>query len=395
MPQRELFFFRDGLQVFVLRLFPDYAEAFRVFDAYRPPRCVGRTEAARQRDPAAWEFAHSERAGVPKQTAQKCFPLFRPPEAAQHDGRAAFFHADRGVPNVQRSRLEQRLHGISQVLRRAVVQVAGQLQQTFSLVLRIAQQGAQDVGLRKLLRSRAVSDLFDAHGGHSPEAIDKVLQQRGSRGRAQLPADLARIDRDALQQLHGGRRRHRELPVRRADGSAADMDRRGGNPVRLQQMHQIADRHHIGHRVQRAELVKVDVLHRAAVDLALGFGDQAKHRQGIRNRFLREPETAYERLHLCEGGMMVVMVMVFLLLAFNVPVDADCAVQALQAALPVRAEGQHGFPCKGPVQFLQRGLPVIRQTHQRRCQHIARGPHAAVQIKRFHFLCTSFMLPVR
>ena len=53
-------------------------------------------------------------------------------------------------------------------------------------------------------------------------------------------------------------------------------------------MEQPAHARHVGHRVQGAHLVEVDLVHAVAVDGALRLGDEAVHRLGVGAHRLRE-----------------------------------------------------------------------------------------------------------
>ena len=58
-----------------------------------------------------------------------------------------------------------------------------------------------------------------------------------------------------------------------ADRSAADVNRRGSNLIGCQLMHQVTDRDHIGHGIQGADFMEMNVLHRVPVDTSFRRGD--------------------------------------------------------------------------------------------------------------------------
>ena len=89
------------------------------------------------------------------------------------------------------------------------------------------------------------------------------------------------------------------------DRSGAHVDGGGGDFVRPKQMDGVAHPCDVGHRVQRAHLVEVHLLHRAAVGLGLGGGDGVVNAAGVAAHLLREGEGIDERGDVPWGGVTV------------------------------------------------------------------------------------------
>ena len=90
---------------------------------------------------------------------------------------------------------------------------------------------AQQVGKGQLPGARPVADLIDAHGRAGAKAGSQRREDGGARGGHQLGFHVAAIDGNALQQLRGGRRRHRDDAVGAGDGAASDADVGGIGPL--------------------------------------------------------------------------------------------------------------------------------------------------------------------
>ena len=100
-----------------------------------------------------------------------------------------------------------------------------------------------------------------------------VRDQEGGPGRgAELEVHRPAVRRDAAEQLRDGRGGHREPAVLRADVSAADRDRGDHEGLEREVLQARAGTDHVGDRIQRADLVEVDVLDRRAVHGGLGLG---------------------------------------------------------------------------------------------------------------------------
>ena len=85
------------------------------------------------------------------------------------------------------------------------------------------------------------------------------------------------------------------------------MDGGAEHLLRPQLVHQQADAHHVGHRVQRPHLMEVDLLHRATVGMALRLGDQAVDRLRVSPDLLRQVQVAQQVADLPHAGVMVMM----------------------------------------------------------------------------------------
>ena len=195
-------------------------------------------------------------------------------------------------------------------------------------------------------------------------------------------------------------------------------------------MHQQADPRHVGHRVQAAHLVEVDLLHRRAVGVALSLRNQAVDRLRIGPYRLGQLQMAQQMADLPHSGVvvmsMVVVVMVvlvfmamFVLVAVlvtmlmavavvmavimvvvvmvDVPlrgyVTADLLLPVYRhrhmgagdAAFDDRYGGHRHAGQAQAVHLLQKGRLVVHKLQQGRHEHIAGGPHTAVQIECSHF----------
>ena len=106
------------------------------------------------------------------------------------------------------------IHGIGNVLRAHVIEVAGKLRDLVAVVFRLAQHGADAVGARKILLAHAVADGGNAHGGHCAETGREMGQQRSASGGAELPAHLPAIDGHAARARAQAECRGRSAPRR-------------------------------------------------------------------------------------------------------------------------------------------------------------------------------------
>ena len=195
--------------------------------------------------------------------------------------------------------------------------------------------------------------------------------------------------------------------MRAAHLPAPNVDRRDDDLIRRQPIHQQAHRRHVGDGVHRADLVEVDLLHRHAVRAALRLGNQAVDREDIVLHLLRQVQVpAHDMLNIVQAAVLVMVVLavvvvmlvrmlmvVFMLvmmaehlLGLLFAVDSHRHVRAADAAFDrVLADVLHaGDPQR--VQFLYKALRIGQQLQQSRRQHVARRAHAAVEIKRSHFV---------
>ena len=87
------------------------------------------------------------------------------------------------------------------------------------------------------------------------------------------------------------------------------MDGGGNNAIRRDKMHQPADSHHIRHGVHSADLVKMNLLHAASVDMALGLRNQLKNGQCILPDRLGQGKMSENMLYLMQAGVRMGMFM--------------------------------------------------------------------------------------
>ena len=168
--------------------------------------------------------------------------------------------------------------------------------------------------------------------------------------------------------------------------------------------------------------MEVDLLHRRAVGVAFSLRDQAVDRLRIGPHRLGKLQMAQQMADLPHSGvvvmsMVVVMLVVLVFMAMFVLVTMLMAVAVVMAVvvmvdvslrgyvaadllLPVyrhrhMGTGDAAFDGRGggyrhtgqaqAVHLLQKGRLVVRKLQQGRHEHIAGGPHAAVQIECSHF----------
>ena len=90
-----------------------------------------------------------------------------------------------------------------------------------------ADHDADDVGVfGEIAIAGAVSDGFDAHGGHGAEANCESGNDSSAGGRGEFHRRAARIDRLVAQQARRGGRGYGKDAVFCASGAAADVDGR-------------------------------------------------------------------------------------------------------------------------------------------------------------------------
>ena len=242
-----------------------------------------------------------------------------------------------------------------------------------------------------------------------------MLQQRRSRGGAQLAPDLPAVDGHALQEQGRGRGGDGEDAVGAADLAAAHMDGGGRHSVRGQQLHQETESGHIRHRVQGADLVEVDVLHTDAVDGALRGGDAVIDSDDMSPHGLAYVQIADDGADVRRGAVMMFMDMVrlfgallFMCMAVVVAVLMFAVVAVLVVMLPdvqgffllsVHGDAHVGavdaaFVCElglkadmgdpQGVELFQDRLSVVEKLQQGGGEHVARGAHGAVKMQQLH-----------
>ena len=254
-------------------LAPQYAPAGAFLDADLAVRRLHGILPPRERIAVADADADAERRGVTEDRAEHGLAVVLPAHAGEQDAGAVFLHADGRCVHIQRARGKQLLHGEADGLRRHVVEIAGKLEDATGAFLSLSEHGAHAVCRLKVLRAHAIAGFFHAHGRQRAESRDEAPQKRGPGRRTQLAANASAVDGNALEQKRGRRSGNGKNAVRAAHLAAADVDRGGQHPFRSQQLHQQAHARYVGQRVERADLMEVDLLDRDAVNAAFRVRD--------------------------------------------------------------------------------------------------------------------------
>lgn len=138
-------------------------------------------------------------------------------------------------------------------------------------------------------------------------------QKGGPGGGAQLALDRPAVGGDPGEKGGGGGRGDGHDAVGAADGTAAHVDGGDHDALGPEQVEGIAHARHIGHGVQRAHLVVVDVAHRAAVGLGLGPGDGVIDPAGVVLHLLGEGQMVDEMGNGAGGGVVVIVAVVMVM----------------------------------------------------------------------------------
>ena len=239
----------------------------------------------------------------------------------QHSG-AVLFHLDRRVEHVERARLQRGLDEMAKVLGVDVVEVRLDDGDGVALpverlglgrCLRLAKHGAEDIGPGvHVARAQAVADPLRCHAAHQLERLGELGQQRRAGGGDEFVRLVALVHDDAAraENFQRGGGRHRETAVRAIDPAGALGDWRGEHARFAEQLERDAAADDVDDRVHRADLVKMHLVRRHAVNLALGHGDSAENG----NRFFLHPVAertgADERLDVGEVAFVRVAVVV-------------------------------------------------------------------------------------
>ena len=112
---------------------------------------------------------------------------------------------------------------------------------------------------------------FDGQGRQRSEPFDDGGQDRGPRGRGQLPLDHRLGQRHAAEDLGRGRRRQGHPAVSRLDPAPARRDRAGLEAIDAQQVQADGRADDVDDRIDRTDFVEVDLRQVDAVDLRLGL----------------------------------------------------------------------------------------------------------------------------
>ena len=184
--------------------------------------------------------------------------------------------------------------------------------------------------------------------------------------------------------------------------TAAQMHRAGYNFFRRKDMQQQADGSHIRHRVQRAHLMEVNLIHRAAVGGAFRLGDGAVDLQRLLLHLRGQTGFLNGMLHPGHGGVMVMPVTMFVLVGMLMngrrrvhlrmnravivavllfPIYQHMHMQALHTAF-LRRMNLHLHPRQQLIHLLQKSLLLLRaqQIQQRSGEHIPRRTHGTFYI---------------
>ena len=124
--------------------------------------------------------------------------------------------------------------------------------------------------IRKLAAARAVARLFDLHRRECRESRDQRLHDGRPGRRDQFDLRPRGIDRRIRQQLHRGRSGNGQRSVRALHGASANVERRANPFVHTERLGADRRANDIHHRVDRADLVKVNLLDRSIVNLRFG-----------------------------------------------------------------------------------------------------------------------------
>ena len=140
----------------------------------------------------------------------------------------------------------------------------------------LAPEGADAVGCRELPFPDTVSDRFCPHQRHGAKHLPEVRQQRSAGGGTQLAPDLAAIARNALQKMDRSRCGYRHQAMGTPYLPAANMDRRDGDKIRLQQIQGIAHAGYVGNGIYKLPNCSLECLLRkhktAVISIFRGMG---------------------------------------------------------------------------------------------------------------------------
>ena len=255
-----------------------------------------------------------------------------------------------------------------------------------------------------------------------------MLQQRRSRRRTEFSVDAAAVNRYIPEDICGSRRRNRKYPVGTFHLTASHMNRRCDHPFRCQPVHQHTHRSDIRNGVHGSDFMKMYLLHRLSVDMALCLCDQTIDGKDVFLHLLTDPHLLHDLPDLRHPVsvmmpvavmvlvvmvvivmmvmmiMVVVMLMVMLMLVVVVmlmvmihgpmrmlvvimhlltllnSIDRHADVAATDPALLCRLTKEgHPGDTQG-IQFRKERLPVRQELRQSSRQHIAGRTHSAIQI---------------
>ena len=237
-------------------------------------------------------------------------------------------------------------------------------------------------------------------GGISPKRAANCVSRAAPVGVHSSPA----VNGNAAQQ--NGRRRggNGKNAVGAADVAAADVHGRDDDLLRREPLKQQAHGCDVRKRVHRADLMKVDLVDRPAVGLALCCGQTAIDGEDIVPHTLRDRQGRNARADVRHAGVGMRVFMGMLMVMLVNMTASMCVRQRDVLTLLLRAVHGHGelraadaalFGAHGRgdnagdaqrIELLQKCLRLRQQLEQRRREHIARSAHAAVKIQCFHGL---------
>ncbi|MPN07407.1 hypothetical protein SDC9_154677 [bioreactor metagenome] len=161
--------------------------------------------------------------------------------------------------------------------------------------------------------AHAVSDFCNRHRLHAAKPPDKMRKKGGPRRRAELLFDFSAVNRYPPKQQGRGWRGHRKDAMGASDKSRTDMHRRGADAFGRQHVKQKTTADNIGHRVERADLVEMNLIGRTAVHLPFGLPDEPVYGQGVGFDLLGQIEAFDQSAHLFIAEMPVAVRMDFLM----------------------------------------------------------------------------------
>ena len=126
----------------------------------------------------------------------------------------------------------------------------------------------------------AVADAFDLHRGNRAERRGVGRRDQRAGRRHQFFLHRAAVNRRIAEYPDRRRRRHGKHAVRRMDHAAADVQRRADDAVRAGPLHREHGTDDVDDRVERADLVQVDLLHRHLMDRRFRFAEPLEHGLG-------------------------------------------------------------------------------------------------------------------
>ena len=206
-------------------------------------------------------------------------------EDCQGEAGTVLFHVDGGKHDIEGARLKQALHRKSCHLRRHVVDVRLKHPNLFARgvhLFRGADQDAQYIGTpSEFARPGAIAAGGDTHGGRGTEFLAETDRERRAGRRGQFRPRAFGIGRNAFQQPRRGRCGNGHDTVGDPHRAAADVDRRARDPVNAERTQSGARADDVRDGIPGADFVKMDSLHRYAVNCRFNLAQAAEHAQAV------------------------------------------------------------------------------------------------------------------